>query len=61
MRASDNMDYEYNQKEKLEQKAKDEHAINFAIWVYNLKLQVVEKNSIEQLLEIYKKETNAKH
>lgn len=61
MSTFDNMDYEYNQKEKLEQKFKDEYAINFAIWVYNLKLQVLEKNSIEQLLEIYKKETNAKH
>ena len=55
------MDYEYFQKEKLEQKAKDEHAINFAIWVYNLKLELIDKNSMDQLLEIYKKETNAKH
>jgi hypothetical protein len=61
MRAFDNMDYEYNQKEKLEQKRKDQYAINFAIWVYNLKLELIDKNSIQQLLEIYKKETNAKH
>jgi hypothetical protein len=61
MRAFQNMDYEYNQKEKLEQKAKDQYAINFAIWVYNLKLELIDKNSMDQLLEIYKKETNAKH
>jgi len=61
MRAFDNMAFEYDQKEKIEKKAKDEYAINFAIWLYDLKLQVIDKNSIEQLLETYKKETNGKH
>jgi hypothetical protein len=56
MRSSDNMDYEYNQKEKLEKKAKDEYAIGFAIWLYNLKLEIIDRNSIEQLLTLYKKE-----
>ncbi len=47
--------------ELINQKSADQHAMNFAIWLYNLKLEVIDRNSIEQLLEIYKKETNDKY
>lgn len=47
--------------EAINQKLADQYAMDFAIWLYNLKLEIIDKNSIQQLLEIFKKETNAKH
>jgi hypothetical protein len=45
----------------IKKKESEQFAMDFAIWLYNLKLEVIDRNSIEQLLEIYKKETNVKH
>ena len=47
--------------EAIKQKENDQFAMDFAVWLYNLKLQVIDENSIEQLLTIYKKETNGKY
>jgi hypothetical protein len=44
----------------IKEKEKKQFAMDFAIWLYNLKLEVIDRNSIEQLLEIYKKESNAR-
>lgn len=45
----------------IKKKEEEQFAMDFAIWLYNLKLEVIDRNSIQQLLEIFKKETNAKH
>lgn len=47
--------------EAIKQKEVDQFAMDFAVWLYNLKLEIIDKNSIEQLLTIYKKETHGKH
>jgi hypothetical protein len=45
----------------IKKKESEQFAINFAIWLYKLKLEVIDRNSVQQLLEIYKKETDGKH